>query len=162
MIKGPQTAQFGRNTFSGPANIIPKLSGDVWEGDVGLDRSPSQNNEYKADIAFGESSAVFKDTTLSRAMVFKPTDKLNLKAFGYYTFCGKLPDGEHIATPVTLRPPASQSASGAARRVALTTLHPAAAQHGIVRNPGSELGGRTQFTTRFQANLLQCSGKMQQ
>ena len=30
VIKGPQTAYFGRNTFSGAVNYIPRLPGDEW------------------------------------------------------------------------------------------------------------------------------------
>ena len=53
MIKGPQTAYFGRNTFSGAVNIIPKLPGDEWETNIGLEYSPSQEAEYKAEIGTG-------------------------------------------------------------------------------------------------------------
>ena len=36
VIKGPQTPYFGRNTFAGAINYIPKLPGDEWEGDISL------------------------------------------------------------------------------------------------------------------------------
>ncbi len=111
VIKGPQTAYFGRNTFSGAVNIIPKRPGDEWETNVGLEYSPSQEAEYKAEIGFGgpitdniglrvhlghekdggdfntqdgEPYAVFEDTSISGTMTFEPTDNLSLKLTGYY------------------------------------------------------------------------------
>lgn len=112
IIKGPQTAYFGRNTFSGAVNIIPKLPGDEWEGDVSVDFSPSQATEYKIDAGIGgpindkvgvrvwagyekdggdfktqdgTPYAVFKDTSVSATLVAEPTDNLSLKFTGYYT-----------------------------------------------------------------------------
>lgn len=111
VIKGPQTAQFGRNTFSGAVNIIPKLPGDQWERNVGLEWSGSQEDNYKLeagvggpindmiglrvfagyekaggdfDTQDGEPYAVFEDTTFSGTLTFNPTDALNLKLTGYY------------------------------------------------------------------------------
>ena len=45
VIKGPQTAQFGRNTFAGAVNIIPKLPGAEWERNLALEYSGSQEDE---------------------------------------------------------------------------------------------------------------------
>lgn len=53
VIKGPQTAYFGRNTFSGAVNLIPKKPGDEWEGDLEFDYSPSQSDEYKIEAGIG-------------------------------------------------------------------------------------------------------------
>ena len=53
VIKGPQTAYFGRNTFSGAVNIIPKLPGDEFEGFVAFDWSPSQADEFNIEGAIG-------------------------------------------------------------------------------------------------------------
>ena len=53
VIKGPQTAFFGRNTFSGAVNLIPKKPTDEWEGDIDLEWSPSQSDEYKIEGAVG-------------------------------------------------------------------------------------------------------------
>ncbi|MEQ8510198.1 MAG: TonB-dependent receptor [Rhodospirillaceae bacterium] len=113
VIKGPQTAYFGRNTFSGAVNIIPKLPGDEWEGDVTLDYSPSQSDEYTIEAGVGgpindkvgvrvwasyerdggdyntvreqDPYAVTKDTSVSGTMTFQPSDDLSLKVTGYYT-----------------------------------------------------------------------------
>lgn len=112
VIKGPQTAYFGRNTFSGAVNIIPKLPGDEWEGDISIDFSPSQATEYKIDAGIGgpitdkigvrvwagyekdggdfktqdgTPYAVFKDTSVSGTLIAEPTEDLTLKFTGYYT-----------------------------------------------------------------------------
>lgn len=53
VIKGPQTAYFGRNTFSGAINYIPRLPGDEWETDVTLQYSPSQHEEYIVSVGIG-------------------------------------------------------------------------------------------------------------
>ena len=53
VIKGPQTAYFGRNTFSGAINYVPRLPGDEWEADVTLQYSPSQNDEYILAVGIG-------------------------------------------------------------------------------------------------------------
>ena len=112
VIKGPQTAYFGRNTFTGAVNIIPKLPGDEWEGDISLEYSPSQASEYKIDAGIGgpltdkvgvriwagyekdggdfktqdgTPYAVFKDTSVSGTLVAEPSEDLTLKFTGYYT-----------------------------------------------------------------------------
>ena len=45
VIKGPQTAYFGRNTFAGAINYIPKRAGDEWEGEISLSYSPTDADE---------------------------------------------------------------------------------------------------------------------
>lgn len=113
VIKGPQTAYFGRNTFSGAVNIIPKLPGDEWESDVTLDYSPSQSDEYTIEAGVGgpitdkvgvrvwasyerdggdyntvreqDPYGVTKDTSVSGTLTFEATEDLNLKVTGYYT-----------------------------------------------------------------------------
>ena len=111
VIKGPQTAYFGRNTFTGAVNIIPRLPGDEWETNLDLDFSPSQETEYTLAIGTGgpitdklglrvyashekdggdfntqdgTPYAVFEDTTISGSLVYDATDKLQLKLTGYY------------------------------------------------------------------------------
>lgn len=113
VIKGPQTAYFGRNTFSGAVNLIPKKPGDDWEGDFEFDYSPSQSDEYKIEAGIGgpitdkvgirmwasyqrdggdfstqaddEPYAVFKDTSFSTTLVMDPSEDLRLEFTGYYT-----------------------------------------------------------------------------
>jgi len=111
VIRGPQTAQFGRNTFSGAVNIIPKLPGTEWERNVALEWSGSQEDEYKIEAAIGgplndmmglrlyaghqkdggdfktqdgTPYAVFEDTTFTGTLTVDPSDRLRLKLTGYY------------------------------------------------------------------------------
>lgn len=112
VIKGPQTAYFGRNTFSGAVNIIPKLPGDEFEGHVTFDWSPSQADEFTVEGAIGgpvtdtigvrlyagweqdggdyrtqvddKVYAQTSDFSLSGTIVADPTDDLMLKFSGYY------------------------------------------------------------------------------
>ena len=111
VIKGPQTAYFGRNTFTGAVNIIPRLPGDEWERNIGVEWSPSQEDEYKYEIGIGgpitdriglrvyaghekdggdfdtqdgEAYAVFEDTTVSGTLTIDASEDLSLKFTGYY------------------------------------------------------------------------------
>lgn len=112
VIKGPQTAYFGRNTFSGAVNIIPKLPGDEFEGFVAFDWSPSQADEFNIEGAIGgpitdkvgmrlyagfdqdggdfktqedqKAYAQTKDFSVSGTIVADPTEDLMLKLTGYY------------------------------------------------------------------------------
>ncbi len=112
VIKGPQTAYFGRNTFSGAVNIIPKLPGDEWEGHVALDWSPSQADEFTVEGAIGgpvtdtvglrlyagyeqdggdfrtqiddEVYAQTKDLSFSGTLTADVKEDLRLKVSGYY------------------------------------------------------------------------------
>ena len=111
VIKGPQTAQFGRNTFSGAVNIIPRLPGEVWEGNASLEYSGSQEDNYRLEAGIGgplndifglrvyagqqkdggdfktqdgEAYAVFEDTTFSGTLTINPSDALSMKLTGYY------------------------------------------------------------------------------
>ena len=112
VIKGPQTAYFGRNTFSGAINYIPRLPGDVWEGKVSMDWSPSDGDEYNVNGAVGgpisdnmgiriwaghkrdggdfftgdgERYGRTDDTTVMGTVTFDPIEDLSLKLTGYFT-----------------------------------------------------------------------------
>lgn len=111
VIKGPQTAHFGRNTFSGAINYIPRLPGDEWEADLTLQYSPSQHDEYIVGIGIGgpisdrvglrlyagyEQNAgdfnfqdgtpfgVQKDLTFNGTLTIDVTEDFRLKLTGYY------------------------------------------------------------------------------
>lgn len=111
VIRGPQTAQFGRNTFSGAVNVIPRLPGAEWERNIALEWSGSQEDEYKIEAGMGgpindiiglrlyagyekdggdfktqdgEPYAVFKDTTFQGTLTIDPSDRLKLKLTSYY------------------------------------------------------------------------------
>ncbi|KPP94894.1 MAG: TonB-dependent receptor [Erythrobacter sp.] len=50
VVKGPQSALYGRNTYSGAINIISKKPGDTWEGRLALDASTQDRYEITAGI----------------------------------------------------------------------------------------------------------------
>ncbi|MEL7197731.1 MAG: TonB-dependent receptor [Pseudomonadota bacterium] len=50
VVKGPQSALYGRNTYSGAINIISKLPGDEWEGRIALDAATDNRYEVTAGI----------------------------------------------------------------------------------------------------------------
>ncbi|MEE4210788.1 MAG: TonB-dependent receptor, partial [Parvularcula sp.] len=50
VVKGPQSALYGRNTYSGALNIISKLPGDTWEGRVTADIAEFDRYEVTAGI----------------------------------------------------------------------------------------------------------------
>ena len=45
VVKGPQSALYGRNTYSGAINIISRMPGDKWEGRIVADIA--ENNRYE-------------------------------------------------------------------------------------------------------------------
>lgn len=111
VIKGPQTAYFGRNTFSGAINYIPRTADEAFSGDAELSYSPSNHDSYKVSVAagapitekvgirvslthkkeggdfeFGDGEPLneFESTALSAALTMEPVEGLNLKLSGYY------------------------------------------------------------------------------
>ncbi|QUL36973.1 TonB-dependent receptor [Erythrobacter sp. JK5] len=50
IVKGPQSALYGRNTYSGAINIISKLPGDTWEGRISADIAQHDRYELTAGI----------------------------------------------------------------------------------------------------------------
>ena len=110
VIKGPQAAYFGRNTFSGAINYIPKRPGDEWEGKMSVSFSPSDHNEVNingavggpitekvgvrvwggydrdgGDYSFddGQPFGQTRDRSLSGMLTFNPSDDLRFKFSGY-------------------------------------------------------------------------------
>ena len=53
VIKGPQNAFFGRNTFAGAVNYIPAEPGDELSGKGSVSISPSRQTSYNASAAVG-------------------------------------------------------------------------------------------------------------
>ena len=111
VIKGPQTAFFGRNTFAGAVNFIPAEPGDEFAGKGSASFSPSNESSYNVTAAaggpitdtFGLRLAAMIDRvgadwnydngdpagqentkSISANMVLKPSDSLKLKANGFY------------------------------------------------------------------------------
>ena len=50
VVKGPQSALYGRNTYSGAVNIISKLPSDYWEGRITADIAEHDRYEVTAGI----------------------------------------------------------------------------------------------------------------
>lgn len=50
VVKGPQSALYGRNTYSGAINIISRLPGEEWEGRATIDISEHDRYELTAAI----------------------------------------------------------------------------------------------------------------
>jgi len=118
VIKGPQSALYGRNTYSGAINIITKSPGDVLSGDVKLEIAEDDQYElagtlrgpivadklaggitaryYTLDGAFTNT---FDNTpigeeeskSVSGVLQFTPTDSLDIRLRAYYS---ELRDGQ--------------------------------------------------------------------
>lgn len=111
VIKGPQTAYFGRNTFAGAINYIPKKAEDRFTVNGELLYSPSDDDSYKVamavgtplgdraglrlnfshgrrggDFTFGDGTPLNRQdrTTFGGTLRVEPIDDLNLKFSGYY------------------------------------------------------------------------------
>lgn len=133
VIKGPQTAYFGRNTFTGAINYIPKRPGDEWEGKFSASFSPSDHNEYGVNAAIGgpitdkvgmriwggyekdggdysfddgQPFGQSRDRSLSGMLTFNPSDDLRLKVSGYQTWS----DDTTFGTAIVSQEPAGSCA----------------------------------------------------
>lgn len=111
IIKGPQTAFFGRNTFAGAVSYIPKEPGDEFSGKGSVSFSPSQQSSYNVTAAaggpvsdaVGVRIAVSQDrkgadfeydngdpageentTAISAVTTFQANEDFKLKASGFY------------------------------------------------------------------------------
>ena len=111
VLKGPQTAYFGRNTFTGAVNFIPAEPGDEFEGKAELSYSPSHNNSYlisagaggpitdkvglQVHVAHEREGGDFKygdgtdfgrvdRTSVTGTLTVEPFEDLRLKFNGYY------------------------------------------------------------------------------
>lgn len=50
VVKGPQSALYGRNTYSGAINLISKVPGDTWTGRVQADIAEDDRYEVTANV----------------------------------------------------------------------------------------------------------------
>lgn len=50
VVKGPQSALYGRNTYSGAINLISKAPGDTWTGRVQVDLAEDDRYEATANV----------------------------------------------------------------------------------------------------------------
>ena len=111
VIKGPQTAYFGRNTFAGAINYIPQAAGDEFSVNGELLYSPSDQDSFKvavagsipmgpranlrlnfvrsrqgADFTFRDGTPLNQQdkTAFGGVLTLEPVDDLNLRFSGYY------------------------------------------------------------------------------
>jgi iron complex outermembrane receptor protein len=112
VLKGPQTAYFGRNTFSGAINVVTRKPGNEWKGrvtaegasyrstDVTLSiegpivtdklafllfgQRSDRGGQYK-DNAIGGTLGGRKTSSASGTFYATPTDQLSVKVYGEYT-----------------------------------------------------------------------------
>ena len=111
VIKGPQTAYFGRNTFSGAINYIPRTGGEEFSGKGEMSYSGTDHDSYKVaaaagapisetmglrisasykkdggDFEFGDGEPLNEQVTQAISAVFnaEPTEGLRLKLSTYY------------------------------------------------------------------------------
>lgn len=108
VVNGPQSAYFGRSTFSGAVNFITRAPGDERRANLSVDFGSYDNHEYKASIEgaliegiltarvsardfykggqynnFGFGGKLGKQSTKSigLTMDFTPTDSLRMRAY---------------------------------------------------------------------------------
>ncbi len=129
VIKGPQSALFGRQTFAGAINVVTKAPSDHLTGSVALSGGTRANYDVSAEISapivedvlsfrasvrgFGKHgsyhNAIGPDVTLgdqstltgSLAIEFKPTSRLTIKALG---LASELKDGAPAQILISARP----------------------------------------------------------
>lgn len=113
VIKGPQSALFGRQTFAGAVNVVTKAPSDHWTGSASISmgsranydgqaeisgpivkdvlsfrasgRAMGKNGSYQNPGAPGKTLGDQKTYTGSLAIKFTPTDHLTIKGFGLFT-----------------------------------------------------------------------------
>lgn len=130
VLKGPQSAYFGRNTFAGAVNVVNKEPGDEWAGSVTGMIGTRENYQVKGEIegpilgealTFRASYDKFSkegswknaydggtlgdqsSTTKSLLLVAKPSEKLTLKAFGMFSKDDDGPAANTRISAITIR-----------------------------------------------------------
>lgn len=111
IIKGPQTALYGTNTFAGAVNFVPASPGDEFSGKASVSYSPSHQDGYNITAAAGgpvtdkfglrvagmhervggdwyydngEALGEENTTSISATAEFEPSESFRLKLNGFY------------------------------------------------------------------------------
>lgn len=111
VVKGPQSALYGRNTYSGAINLITKSPGDEFSSDIKVEAAEDEQYEVSASVRgplidgllgggltgrYYERGGPFKNAydgsdigeqeskSISGVLEFTPTDDLRLRARAYY------------------------------------------------------------------------------
>jgi iron complex outermembrane receptor protein len=137
VIKGPQSALFGRQTFAGALNVVTKnpsdhLSGN-FSGTVGTRANYDASGELSAPLfgdvlgfrasvrAFGKNGSYHNASlptqtlgdqstiTGSMAIVFRPTSSLTIKAFGLFTELKDGPSAQGVISGGGLKDPSGNA-----------------------------------------------------
>jgi iron complex outermembrane receptor protein len=110
ILKGPQSAYFGRNTFAGAVNVVNRMPGDTFSGEATAMAGTRDNKDIAASIegpiagdmlsfrlagrSFAKSGSWKNQANMSETLgdqasdninlmlVSKPTSKLTIKVFG--------------------------------------------------------------------------------
>jgi iron complex outermembrane receptor protein len=110
VLKGPQSAYFGRNTFAGAVNVVNRLPSDTFTGEASAMAGTRDNKDIAASIegpiagdmlsfrlggrSFSKSGSYKNQANMSQTLgdqasdslnlmlVSKPNDKLTIKVFG--------------------------------------------------------------------------------
>ncbi len=125
ILRGPQSAYFGRNTFAGAINVVNKTPGDEWHGSASAMLGNRSNVRLRGEIEgpiFGETLAFRatvdhmskdgswinaadggtlgdqKTTGGSLLLSFKPTDSIRAKIYGSFS---KDRDGVSASTRIS-------------------------------------------------------------
>ncbi|MCZ8132455.1 MAG: TonB-dependent receptor [Steroidobacteraceae bacterium] len=108
VIKGPQSALYGRNTYAGAINFVTKDPGDAWEGSLRASGAQHDERTFSASIAgplaetlsvrvggryneyggeytntlTGKKVGSERDWTVNTTLVWKPTENFRARLFG--------------------------------------------------------------------------------
>ncbi len=112
VVKGPQSALYGRNTYSGAINIITRSPGDAFSSDIRFTVTEDDEQEVSASVrgpiiadtlaggftirryeldgpwtnTFDGSDVGFQESdSISGVLVYTPTDRLNVRLRAYYS-----------------------------------------------------------------------------
>ncbi|MEZ5498463.1 MAG: TonB-dependent receptor [Steroidobacteraceae bacterium] len=131
ILKGPQSAYFGRNAFAGAINVVTKEPGSEFGGDVSISAGSRSSHDFEGSIEGPLFSDMFgfrltarsweKDGSydnlavpgqtlgdqssdvFSLTLTAKPTEKLNIKLFGMLSKDDDGPSPEAMASAFELR-----------------------------------------------------------
>ncbi|MDZ4374210.1 MAG: TonB-dependent receptor, partial [Phenylobacterium sp.] len=85
VVNGPQSAYFGRSTFSGAVNFITRAPGNTPRADISVDVATHNNHEYKASL----EGAIVPDVLTARLSVRDFYRGGQYENFGYGGKLGK-------------------------------------------------------------------------
>lgn len=113
ILRGPQSAYFGRNTFAGAVNVVTQAPNQEWAGSIDVTLGNYNYSRIRGDVegvlaedvlSFRASAETYqkdgawdntgedggrlgdqKTSQANLAVYYNPTESFSLKAFGYYS-----------------------------------------------------------------------------